>query len=140
MSYLFDTNVLSEIRKKQRRHPSVDAFAATVDWDTAYTSWIVIAELRRGALLIRRHDPKQAEALDNLTAQILNQFGNRVLPVDQAVAEAWPALMVPNPRSPMDSLIAATALAHGLTLVTRNIRDFLDAGIDLLDPWSFKGR
>jgi predicted nucleic acid-binding protein len=140
VSYLFDTNVLSEIRKKQRRDPNVDAFAATVDWDTAYTSWIVVAELRRGALLIRRHDPKQADAIDDLTVQLLNQFGDRVLPVDQAVAEAWPALMVPNPRSPMDSLIAATALAHGLTLVTRNIRDFLDTGIDLIDPWSFTGQ
>ena len=137
MSYLFDTNVLSEIRKRQRRHPNVDAFAATVDWDTAYTSWIVVAELRRGALLIRRHDLKQADALDNLTTQIINQFGNRVLPVDHAVAEAWPALMVPNPRSPMDSLIAATALAHDLTLVTRNVRDFAGTGIELLDPWSF---
>jgi predicted nucleic acid-binding protein len=137
VSFLFDTNVLSELRKKQRQNPQVAAFAKAVGWNSISTSWIVMAELRRGAALVSRHDPKQAEALESWIEMLHRRIGDRILPVDGAVAAAWVTLMVPNPRSPLDALIAATALAHGLTLVTRNVRDFAGAGIDLLDPWAF---
>jgi predicted nucleic acid-binding protein len=138
VSSLIDTNVLSELRKKQRQNAQVAAFAKTVGWRSIFTSWIVMAELRRGAALINRHDPKQAGALNARIDTLHGRIGNRILPVDRAVAAAWAPLMVPNLRSPLDALITATALAHGLTLVTRNIRDLADTGVDLLDPWSFE--
>jgi len=138
VSFLFDTNVLSELRKKQRQNAQVAAFARAVGWNSIFTSWIVIAELRRGAALAGRHDHKQGEALDAWIETLQGRIGNRILPVDRAVAAAWVKLMVPNPRSPLDALIAATALAHGLTLATRNVRDFADTGVDLLDPWAFE--
>lgn len=138
MSFLFDTNVLSELRKKQRQNAQVAAFARAVGWNAIFTSWIVMAELRRGAALIARHDPRQAEALEAWIETLHERIGDRILPVDKGVVTAWVSLMVPDPRSPLDALIAATALAHRLTLVTRNIRDFAGTGISLLDPWTFE--
>jgi predicted nucleic acid-binding protein len=138
VSFLLDTNVLSELRKGQRAEPHVRAFIKAVGWKLSHTSWVVIAEMRRGAALARRHDPAQANALDAWIAYVLKNLSDRVHPVDGQVAEAWAILMVPNPRSPMDALIAATALTHGLTLVTRDVRDFASTGIALLDPWTFE--
>jgi len=125
-------------RKRERTNPHVADFTEAVGWGAIHTSWIVIAELRRGAALVRPRDRTQADALDAWIVEMLRLLEGRVLAVDQPVAEAWVRLMVPNPRSPLDALIAATAMAHGLTLVTRNVRHFADAGIDLLDPWSFR--
>jgi predicted nucleic acid-binding protein len=138
VSFLLDTNVLSELRKGQRAEPRVRAFNRAVGWKLSHTSWIVVAEMRRGAALARRHDPAQANALDAWIVYVLENLGDRVHPVDRHVAEAWATLMVPDPRSPMDAFIAATALTHGLTLVTRNIRHFAGAGVALLDPWTFE--
>jgi toxin FitB len=137
VSYLVDTNVLSELRKRQRQDANVAAFFDAVGWDSIYTSWIVVAELRRGAALIRRHDILQANRLDAWIAEVLEQLDGRILVVDEAVAEAWAQMMVPDPRSPLDALIAATAFARRLTMVTRNVRDFAGTGVDLLDPWTF---
>ena len=122
MTFLVDTNVLSELRKGKRANESVLAFAANVGWESIHTSWVVIAELRRGAALIRRRDSSQATALDAWIGWL---------------AETWANLMVPDPRSPLEALIAATALSQGLTLVTRNTRDFAGCGLTLLDPWIF---
>lgn len=138
MNLLLDTNILSEMRKGPQAHPSVQAWHDASQNVEKFTSAIVIAELRRGARAKARRDPAAGIHLDRWIARVINNFQDRILPVNLAVAEAWAALMVPNPRSPMDALIAATALANGLTLVTRNIRDFSGTGIALLDPWSFK--
>ena len=136
MSFLVDTNVFSELRKRSRANPSVRRWFETNDWQAFHTSWISIAELKRGAALARRNDQVRANALDAWIAEIVDKLQDRVLPVDQAVAQFWAELMVPDPRPPLDALIAATALAHGLTLVTRNVRDFAPTGVPLLDPWT----
>ena len=136
MSFLVDTNVLSELRKRSRANPAVRSWAETTGWNSFHTSCIAIAEMKRGAALTRRNDQTQATALDAWIAEITQKLGDRILPVDLAVAGLWSELMVPGPRPPFDALIAATALAHGLTLVTRNIRDFAPMGVPLLDPWS----
>jgi predicted nucleic acid-binding protein len=136
VSFLVDTNVLSELRKRERGHPNLYSWTEATGWNALHTSWIAIAELKRGVELIRRRDKPQAIVLQAWLAEILERLRDRILPVDRAVAEIWADLMVPNPRSPLDTLIAATARAHGLTLVTRNVRDFANCGIPLLDPWN----
>jgi predicted nucleic acid-binding protein len=136
VSFLLDTNVLSELRKAERSHPSLYAWTEVTGWNTLHTSWIAIAEVNRGIRMIRRRDKPQAEVLQAWLTEILRRLRGRILPVDQEVAEIWAELMVPKPRAPFDMLIAATARAHGLTLVTRNVRDFTTCGIDLFDPWA----
>jgi predicted nucleic acid-binding protein len=137
VTFLLDTNVLSELRKGQRANERVLEFAAEVGWASIHTSWVVIAELRRGAMLIRRRDASQARALDAWIGWVMETLEERVHAVDRSVAEAWASLMVPDPRSPLDALIAATALSREFTLVTRNTRDFTGCGLNLLDPWAF---
>jgi predicted nucleic acid-binding protein len=136
VSFLVDTNVLSELRKRARGNPNVYTWTEATGWHALYTSWIAIAEMKRGVELIRRHDKPQTIVLQAWMEKVLELLRDRILPVDQAVAEIWADLMVPNPRSPLDTLIAATARAHGLTLVTRNVRDFAGTGVDLLNPWN----
>jgi predicted nucleic acid-binding protein len=138
VSFLVDTNVLSELRKRERGNRNVYSWTEATGWNALHASWISIAEMKRGVELIRRHDKPQAIVLRAWTEKVLELLRGRILPVDQAVAEIWADLMVPNPRSPLDTLIAATARAHGLTLVTRNVRDFAGTGIDLLDPWRYQ--
>ena len=139
MTFLADTNVLSELRKRTRANPNVRAWMEAIEWRSIHTSWIAIAELRRGVALVRRDDPAQAIALDGWISEILTQLEDRIFPVDRAVAETWAGLMVPNPRPAMDTLIAATAAVQGLTLATRNIRDFAGSGVKVFDPWTYKG-
>jgi predicted nucleic acid-binding protein len=138
VSFLVDTNVLSELRKRSRAHPAVRSWAETTGWNAFHTSCIAIAEMKRGAALARRNDQTQATALEAWITEIMQKLGDRILPVDLAVAEIWSELMVADPRLPLDALIAATALAHGLTLVTRNIRDFAPMSVPRLDPWSLQ--
>jgi predicted nucleic acid-binding protein len=138
VSFLVDTNVLSELRKGSRGDPHVHAWTEANGWSALHTSWIAIAEMKRGVQLIRRRDKPQAIVLQAWLEKALELLADRIHPIDRAVAEIWADLMVPNPRSPLDALIAATAHAHGLTLVTRNVRDFAGAGIDLLDPWTYQ--
>ena len=137
MTFLVDTNVLSELRKRARANSAVRAWADKTGWNEFHVSWISIAELKRGAALARRNDPPQATALEAWIAEIVKSLGDRILPVDRPVAELWAELMVPDPRPPFDALIAATARAHQLILVTRNVRDFGTTGVALFDPWDF---
>lgn len=139
MRFLADTNVLSELRKRQLRDTNVQAWIGSVGWLSLSTSWIVIAEMRRGANLIRRRDTKQGRMLDAWVDYIVEQLSDRIYPIDGPVAEEWARLGIPNPLPTMDGLIAATALVHGLTLATRNVRDFGNVKIDVINPWVFTG-
>lgn len=138
MNLLLDTNVLSEVRRPAPS-PKVLAWLDTIDEDRAFISVASIAELRRGIALLE--DGRRRTALAAWLAHDLPaRFAARVLPIDQPVAERWGDLMAQSSRSGvalsvMDGFFAATAIAHSLTLVTRNVKDFAAFGVPLLNPW-----
>ncbi len=137
--FLIDTNVISEARKGQRADPGVIAFWADVARDDTplFLSAITIGELRRGVDLIRhRGDQQQAAVLEAWLALVLHDYGDRVLALDADAAQLWGRLRVPHSHNALDKQIAAIALLHDLTLVTRNTADFTDAGVALLNPFS----
>jgi predicted nucleic acid-binding protein len=136
--YLLDTNVVSELRKVvgRRADPNVAAWQATVNPVSMFVSVIVIQELELGVLLIEARDPTQGKVLRAwFEMHVLPVFEERTLVVDTAVARECARLHAKAPRPVRDSLIAATALVHGLTVVTRNVKDFTPTGVRVLDPW-----
>lgn len=136
--YLLDTNVVSELRKAARRRadPRVMAWAAGIRPDLLYFSVIGILELELGILLRERRDQAQGAVLRRwLEHHVVPAFAGRILPIDLAVARRCAHLHCPDPRAERDALIAATALEHGLTVVTRNVGDFAGTGVGLLNPW-----
>jgi predicted nucleic acid-binding protein len=138
-AYLIDTNVISELRKGARCHAAVTSWLQGVPDGSLYTSVLVIGELRRGIESIRLRDPAAAKALETWLATVIRQHGERILGVDRAVAEEWGRLSVPDPLPVIDGLLAATALVHGLTLVTRNVKDVARTGVSVLDPFGACG-
>lgn len=137
--YLLDTNLVSELRKARtgKADPGVVAWAGGVSADGLYISVITILELEVGVQLRERRDPTQGALLRAwLEQQVMAGFADRVLPIDLAIARRCAGLQVPNPRPDRDALIAATALVLGLTVVTRNLRDFEGTGVVLCNPWS----
>ena len=134
MSWLLDTNVISELRKGERADPGVRAWYAGTLAAELYTSVLVLGEVRRGIESIRRRDAISATALEHWLGRIVDGFTDRILPVDAAVADRWGALNVPDPVPTVDGLLAATALVHDLVLVTRNVRDVSGTGVRVLDP------
>lgn len=136
MKFLLDTNIISEIRKRDRAHPNVATWVAQTPVKDIGTSVAVLAELRRGIELKRRSDPEQAEALDRWFRQMRTRLGDRVLPIDEPIAETWAYLGVPDQLPFVDGLLAATAKVHGLTLVTRNTTDVARTGVAIIDPFA----
>ena len=136
MSWLVDTNVLSELRKGERAEEGIKAWFATTAEEDLYTSVLVLGQIRRGVESIRRRDTASALALDLWLRRLATGFGERILPVDIRVADRWGALNVPDPVPTVDGLLAATALVHDLVLVTRNVRDVAATGVQVLDPTS----
>ena len=137
--FLLDTNVVSELRKARsgKADRQVTAWAAGVAPASLFLSVITILELETGVLLVARRDPTQGALLrDWLDKHVQPAFAGRVLAIDIAVAQCCAKLHVPDPRAERDALIAATALVHGLTVVTRNIIDFEPTGARILNPWN----
>lgn len=136
--FLLDTNVISELRKAKsgKADNNVVAWANSVSAARLFISVITILELETGVLLLERRDPDQGAVLRSwLSVHVLPAFFGRILAVDTAVAQRCARLHVPDPRSDRDAIIAATALVHGMTVVTRNIDDFELTGVEILNPW-----
>lgn len=135
--YLLDTNVLSELRAgKPLADGHVLEWAASVPLGAQYVSVIAWMEIEIGILRLERRSPPQGQALRVWLDGVRRVFTERTLKVDDLVAQRCARLHVPDPAPPHDVLMAATALAHGLTLVTRNVRDFAGMGVQLLNPWA----
>lgn len=135
MSYLLDTNVISELRKGQRADANVTAWFADVAEEEIFLSVLTIGEIRRGIESVRRRDPDSAAALDRWLNLLSEAHGERVIPIDRTITEEWGRMSVPEPLPVVNGLLAATARVMGLTLVTRNVADIEDTGADLLDPF-----
>jgi toxin FitB len=134
--FLLDTNVISELRRPDRADANVVAWAATISAASSFLSAISILEIELGALRVARKDAVQGAVLRAwIDEQILPRFEGRILAVDAAVAQRCTRLHIPDPRAERDALIAATAMVHGLTVVTRNVADFEPIDVALLNPW-----
>ena len=135
--YLLDTNVVSELRRGKRgASPNVYAWAASVSTGSLYLSAITVLELETGVRLLERRDARQGETLRNwLDDQVMPAFAGRILPIDIDIARCCAGLHVPDRRPHRDVFIAATALVHAMTVVTRNTADFAAMDIATLDPW-----
>jgi predicted nucleic acid-binding protein len=137
--YVLDTDVVSHLRRPEKAHPNVVAWASNTPVTPHFISAITLFELERGILSRERKDAAQGAILrawmDN---QILVRFSGRILPVDIAVAQRCARLHVPDPKPERDALIAATALVHGMTVVTRNVHDFEPTGVEILNPWEWE--
>lgn len=137
MTYLVDTNVVSELRKPYSRGDAgVRRWAAETPTISQHVSVITVLELEIGVARVERRDARQGEALRRwLEDRVLVAFEHRILPIDVEVARRAAGLQVPDPCPDRDVLIAASGLVHGLTVVTRNVKDFVGTGVRTLNPW-----
>ena len=138
MMYVLDTNVVSELRKVRlgKADANVASWTERVDAADLFLSAITIMELELGVLSIERKDATQGALLRSwLEQHVLPEFSGRTLPVDTAVAQRCARLHVPDKRGERDALIAATALVHGMVVVTRNVDDFAPTGVLVVNPW-----
>lgn len=136
--YLIDTDVISELRKGEKANAGVQAFfeSASREHLDLFVSVVTIGELRQGVERIRhRGDTEQAGILEQWLKQISRNYADAILPIDEETAHVWGRLRVPNPENPLDKQIAATALIHDLTVVTRNTEHFTPTGVRLKNPF-----
>ena len=135
LEYLLDTNVLSETRKK-KADAGVISFLEGADYSTLYISVLTLGELRKGVAKKQREDPEMAKRLAVWAEGFELSFADRILGIDAAMARLWGNWSGERPRPVVDTLLAATAVLHGLTFVTRNVRDVRGIPVKLLDPWT----
>ena len=133
--FLLDTNVISELRKRERCTPKVNAWAQRTEPNQNFLSVLVIGELRRGAILKRRSDRTAADLLEQWIARLTHLYGDRILPITLEIAQEWGRLSALRPIPPEDGLLAATANVHRLTFVTRKTRNVQGFGVAILNPW-----
>jgi toxin FitB len=135
VSYLIDTNIISEIRKGNRCDRNVSAWYASIAEDDLFLSTLVLGEIRKGIEIARARDAAKASALERWLREVEMAFGARVLGVDNAVSDQWGRMSAIRPIPVIDGLLAATAAVNGLTLVTRNERDVAGVGATVLNPF-----
>jgi len=135
VTYLIDTNIISEIRKGDRRDPRVSAWYASIDDEDLFLSTLVLGEIRKGVELARPKDPGKAAALERWLRQVETAFAGRILGIDNAVADQWGRMSAIRPIPVIDGLLAATAVVNSLTLVTRNDRHIAGLGAAVLNPF-----
>ena len=135
VKYLLDTNIISEIRKGPRCHPNVAAWYSNLEEESLYLSVLVLGEIRKGIEGLRRRDSRKANELDLWLEQLQTSFQSQILPVDIAISQEWGRFSSLHTVPVVDGLLAATATAHGLVLVTRNTGNFADFGIQLINPF-----
>jgi hypothetical protein len=133
---LLDTNVLSELRKEQRCDPGARQWFEETAEEELFVSVLVLGEIRQGIERIRLRDPAQARALEKWLQRIATEFADRLLPVDEKVADQWGRLGLQQPVPILDAFLAATALVHGLTVVSRDEEDFRKTGVPVVNPFS----
>jgi toxin FitB len=136
VSYLIDTNVISELRKGDRADANVTSWFAGLADDEIFLSALTLGEIRRGIEGVRRSDPKSAAALESWLGRVSDQHRDRVLVIDRSIAEEWGRMNVPDPLPVVDGLLAATARVFGLTLATRNTADVARTGIACVNPFT----
>jgi predicted nucleic acid-binding protein len=135
VSYLLDTNVVSELRKGSRCNPHVRTWVAEAEDEDLLLSALTIGELRRGIESIRRRDPQSATTLEAWFQKVVTEYQDRIIGIDQQIAEEWGRMSSPDPLPVIDGLLAATAKVRGLTLVTRNTKDILRTGVSTINPF-----
>ncbi|HSR93729.1 MAG TPA: type II toxin-antitoxin system VapC family toxin [Solirubrobacterales bacterium] len=136
MSYLLDTNVISELRKGSRADRNVSSWFSGLADEEIFLSALTLGEIRRGIESIRRRDAKTASTLESWLGRIADQHGNRIVPIDRAIADEWGRMNAPDPLPVVDGLLAATAKVVGLTLATRNTADIERTSISYVNPFS----
>ena len=135
MAYLLDTNVLSELRKASRCDAKVQAWAKNISSPQLWISVLSLGEIRKGIESLRSKDPPQCAIIERWLGMVEQQFVNHILPISESVADEWGRMQARQPLAIVDSLIAATAQVHKLTVVTRNTKDFKAAGVPVVNPF-----
>ena len=135
MSFLIDTNVLSEIRKGKNCDQNVRNWWVETDEDQIYLSVMVLGEIRRGIDRLLDRDPEKAQQLEHWLSAVLDGYRGRVIPIDENVANAWGSMTASKTIPLVDGLLAATARTHRITLVTRNVKDIKSLGVEYLNPF-----
>ena len=134
MSYLLDTNILSEYRKS-RPHPGVKEWFDGIAEQELYLSVVTLGEIRSGVEKCYQRQPEQAQALEGWLVGLKRLYHNRIIPVTEPIVDIWGRLLFRNKAHAIDALIAATAIEHDLTIVTRNVKDFMDRDVRVLNPF-----